>query len=122
MPGSRATARGAARWRWQEAQRQQGGPQRKRLDEILVERGHITHLELQETLTHVNTLTRPPAPTVASATGDESLPDEVRLALADPRRRIGRYAWINELGRGGMDFLVRAPSLEGLLAPAYFDR
>ena len=93
-----------------QAQRQIGGAKTRRLDEILVERGHLSQDELQATLrmaspSPVARETWPNSP--APGGGDKDVSEKVQLALTDPSRRIGRYAWIKELGRGGMGVVHR---------------
>ena len=111
-----------------EAQRLAGGPGHKHLGEILVERGHLTIDELRTLLESATEATSPSgahqlmhAPTAVLDAGSDSrgqampqrpsslslpdtedISDELRQAMADPRRRIGRYVALSELGRGGM--------------------
>ena len=126
-----------------------GSHETRTLSEILVERGHMSPLELESTLieqrietlwcsqcrlmskaaskaTDVphacqecgwplepapaprDALVRMGGPGAPLADDDtENLPEEVRQALADPKRRIGRYAKVEELGRGGMGVVHR---------------
>jgi hypothetical protein len=53
----------------------------------------------------------PASPTPATSTGGRAkkeLPSDVRDALGDPEKRLGKYVFVRELGRGGMGVVHEA--------------
>ena len=82
---------------------------RPRLGDLLIRQGYLS-MEAIEDVLQVSTPAVSPAPhgLTPKTVNFNAVPDDAKAATLDPKRRMGKFALIKEIGRGGMGQVFKA--------------